>query len=141
MKATLVVGAFFAAALIALPLFAIAKPGDPISGVPVGLEHDPCGRCDSVQTKTNREGVAVFQNVKPGKYQISVNGIFDRWGPESMCPCIALMQITVPGQTKISENEAPRPKSRSMKTPDTRFVPFTVAGNRVQTVTVALTKA
>jgi hypothetical protein len=137
-KATFGPIALLVAILVALPLFA-AEPGKPIDGTDVGLDHEPGGGVVS-RTQTNRAGVAVFQNVKPGKYRISVNGIFDRWGPESMCPCIALLQIAVPGQKRISDNESPRPQNRSMKTPDTRFVPFTVAGNKVQTVTITITK-
>jgi hypothetical protein len=71
MKYTALAGAFFAAALIASPLFAFAKAGDPIPGLSIGLEGDP-GSVVIAQAKTNSAGVAVFQNVKPGKYQLTV---------------------------------------------------------------------
>jgi hypothetical protein len=64
MKALLPMCAFLAAALIASPVF--AKPGDPIQGTSVGLEHDPCQYdCpNGSKMKTNSVGVAVFRNVK-----------------------------------------------------------------------------
>ena len=134
MKAILVVSAFLAAVLIASPVF--AKAGDPISGTSVGLDHDPGGVVVS-QTKTNSAGVAVFQNVKPGKYRLTVSSIFDRWGN---LRSTAVIEITVPRQANISDNESPRPDDRSMKTADQRLVPFTVTGNEVRTVTVTLTQ-
>jgi hypothetical protein len=78
MKTPLVVGAFLAAVLIASPV--LAKQGDPIPGVPIGLEGEPGGVVVS-QTKTNSAGVAVFPNVKPGKYRITI-GTID-WGDGS----------------------------------------------------------
>ena len=97
MKATLVVGAFLAAGLIASPVF--AKVGQPIQGTDVGLDHEP-GNVVISQTKTNDAGVAVFQNVKPGKYQLTINQV-TRTGttPAGVCPCV--IEITVPGQAKV----------------------------------------
>ena len=134
MKAILVVSAFLAAVLIASPVF--AKAGDPIPRIAVGIEHDP-GSVVVSQTKTNSAGVAVFQNVKPGKYRLTVSSIFDRWGN---LRSTAVIEITVPRQANISDNESPRPDDRSMKTADQRLVPFTVTGNEVRTVTVTLTQ-
>jgi hypothetical protein len=183
MKATLVFGAFLAAVLIASPL--LAKQGDPITGIVIGLEHEPGGVVVS-QTKTNSAGVAVFPKMKPGKYRITI-GIID-WGDGSPTRVSAdqtaggnrsggavsadqalggrsgdgrsgvsadqaaggglsktavrsaVIEITVPGQAKIADNESPRPDDRSMKTADQRLVPFTVTGNGVRTVTVTLTQ-
>lgn len=78
MKATLVFGAFLAAVLIASPV--LAKQGDPIVGIVIGIEHDPGGVVVS-QTKTNSAGVAVFRNVKPGKYRLTIGTI--NWGDGS----------------------------------------------------------
>jgi hypothetical protein len=134
MKATLVLGAFLAAVLIASPV--LAKQGDPIPGTDVGLEHDP-GSVVISKAQTNGAGVAVFPNVKPGKYRLTVSSIFDRWGN---LRSTAVIEITVPRQANISDNESPRPDDRSMKTADQRLVPFTVTGNEVRTVTVMLTQ-
>ena len=141
MKAILVVSAFLEAVLIASPVF--AKAGDPISGTSVGLDHDPGGVVVS-QTKTNSAGVAVFQNVKPGKYRLTI-GTID-WGDGSTTrgpiseKSTAVIEINVPGQAKIADNESPGPDDRSMKTADQHVVPFTVTGNEVRTVTVTITR-
>src|SRR5665213_3458969 len=127
MKPTLVVGAFLAAVLIASPV--LAKQGDPIPGISVGLDHDPGGVVVS-QTKTNRAGVAVFQNVKPGKYRLTI-GTID-WGDGSTTrgpiseKSTAVIEINVPGQAKIADNESPRPDDRSMNTVDQHVVQFRV---------------
>jgi hypothetical protein len=141
MKPTLVVGAFLAAVLIASPV--LAKQGDPIPGTVVGIEHDPESVVVS-QTKTNSAGVAEFQNVKPGKYRLTI-GTID-WGDGSTTrgpiseKSTAVIEINVPGQAKIADNESPRPDDRSMKTADQHVVPFTVTGNDVRTVTVTITR-
>ena len=146
MKTTLVVGAFLAAVLITSPLFAFAKAGDPIPGVPIGLDHDPGGVIVS-QTKTNSAGVAVFRNVKPGKYRIIIDAIFDRWGQASNCPCAADIEIKVPGQAKVVRivSKADAHSRITAIAIDPRDVsgnrllmPFTVTGSKIQTVTVAI---
>ena len=96
--------------------------------------------------------MAIFRNVKPGKYRITIccvlGSIFDRWdsGP---CPCAANVAINIPGQAKvvrtISKADAhsritavaldPRDASGNRL-----LIPFTVAGNKMQTVTVTITK-
>jgi hypothetical protein len=166
MKATLVVGAFLAAGLIASPVF--AKVGDPINGVPIGLESDP-GSVVISQTKTNKAGVAVFQNVKPGKYRFTIGTI--NWGDGStargpiskkqtvvagiridneqpggaIMKRTAVIEINVPGQTKVVQiiSNAVRGSrikgaiSGTVVDPQSLSpVAFTVAGNKVQTVTV-----
>jgi hypothetical protein len=131
MKYTALAGAFFAAVLITSPLFAFAKAGDPISGTSVGLEHDPGGVVIS-QTKTNRAGVAIFQNVKPGKYRAQIDwGDGVASGPISKKPT-AVIEIDIPGQAafKVSENESPLPINR---------IPFNVTGTKAQTVTIIIT--
>jgi hypothetical protein len=99
------------------------------------LEHDP-GSVVISQTKTNSAGVAVFPNVKPGKYRMIINGIFDRWGG-GPCPCAADIEIDVPGQAKVVRSVS-KPDARSMKTADPLVVPFTVAGNEVRSVSVTI---
>jgi hypothetical protein len=134
MKPILPIGAFLAAVLIAAPLF--AKVGDPIVGVPIGLEGDP-GSVVISQKKTDSEGVAVFKNVKPGKYRLVVyiatagGGVW-KTDDKSKGPAIVI-KIDVPGQAafKITENESPRPA-------DTFLVPFTVTGNEVKTFTATI---
>ena len=80
MKALLVLGAFFVSVSIALPLHALATAGVPVQGTPVGLDHEPDDVMVS-RTQTNRAGVAVFQNVKPGKYRLTIGTI--NWGDHS----------------------------------------------------------
>lgn len=123
MKATLVVGAFLAAVLIALPLFALATV-TPISGTSVGMDHDPGGVIVS-QTKTNKAGVAVFPNVKPGKYRLTVvpATFSEGAGP-------AVIKINIPGQATLI--------IRYLF--GLRGIPFTVTGNMVQTVSVTITQ-
>jgi hypothetical protein len=134
MKATIVVGAFLAAGLIALPLFAFAKQVGPIPGVPIGLEEEP-GGVVIAQTRTNSAGVAVFRNVKPGKYQLIISAIFDRWGG-GPCPCAADVAINVPGQAKVVRTIS-KAKALSKNREDLNFsIRFIVAGNRAQTVTL-----
>jgi hypothetical protein len=142
MKAAFVVGAFLAAGLIASPVF--AKQGDPIPGVPIGLEGDP-GSVLIAQAKTNRAGVAVFQNVKPGKYRLTVGTI--NWGdgstaraPISKKPTVVI-KINVPGQATISENESPIPNTRSMNAEQLSFsIRFIVSGDKLQTVAATITQ-
>ncbi|HEX5275730.1 MAG TPA: carboxypeptidase-like regulatory domain-containing protein [Candidatus Rubrimentiphilum sp.] len=157
MKAIIVVGAFLAAVLIAMPLLVLAKQGDPIPGVPIGLEGDP-GSVVISQTKTNGAGVAVFRNVKPGKYRLTIGTI--NWGDgstarkpvskisenESPLPT-AIIGINIPGQAKVVRTISkagahsritaiavdPRDVSENRL-----LIPFTVAGNKVQTVTVTI---
>lgn len=152
MKATLVFGAFLAAVLIASPV--LANPGDPIPGTVVGLEHDPGSDVVS-QTQTNSAGVAVFQNVKPGKYRLTIGSIDWGDGSPKRMPISdqaaggvltktsvksAVIEINVPGQSKIADNESPRPDDRSMKTAARHVVPFSVTGDDVRTVTVTITR-
>jgi len=153
MKAILPICVFLAAVLIASPVF--ANPGDPMQGTEVGLEHDP-GRVVTSQTKTNSAGVAVFQNVKPGKYRLTVyvagasGGV---WKTENKSPRPpVVIEVKVPGQAtfKIAENESPRPADRSRITAiavdpsdpsgNRLLVPFTVTGNEVRAVTVTVTQ-
>jgi hypothetical protein len=140
MKATLV-GAFLAAALIALPLFALAKQGDAIPGIAIGLEGDP-GSAVISQTKANSTGVAVFRNVKPGKYRLTIGTISEN---ESRRPT-AVIEINIPGQTKVgrivseADGHSMNLMIKAMKTADRPLVPFTVAGNEVRTVTVTITR-
>jgi hypothetical protein len=144
MKTILPIGAFLAAVLIAAPLF--AKVGDPIQGVPVGLDHDP-GSVVISQTKTNSEGVAAFKNVKPGKYQLVISINWGDGSKTSAAPMAtgqahkavatvqtAIVNINIPGQAplKISENESPKPAGAYL-------VPFTVTGNEAKTFTVTVT--
>jgi hypothetical protein len=111
MKATLVVGAFFAAILLASPVF--AKIGEPVSGVPVGLDRLLIGALGAPN---------------------DVRGTNTWSGP------IALA-INVRGQAKIVRNVSnPALGSREMKTADQHLVSFAVTGNSVQTVTVAATQ-
>ena len=141
MKATLVVGAFLAAILIALPLFALAGPGDPIPGIEVGLEHDPCGQpCKfASQTKTNSEGVAVFRNVTPGKYRLMIGTIaWKSVGRGSISTkSRATFEIDVPGQTRIVQTIY-QADANSMKNANARLAPFNVRGGKLQTVTVTI---
>jgi hypothetical protein len=129
MKAILPICAFLAAALIASPL--IAKPGEPIAGVPIGLEGDP-GSVVISQAKTNGEGVAVFRNVKPGKYQLTINQVI-RTGTAP-----ASIEINIPGQAKVVGTIS-KANALSKTREDLNFsIRFIVAGNRAQTVTVFL---
>src|ERR1035437_2583622 len=50
---------------------AYAKIGEPISGVPVGLEHSPP---DDIVARavTNGEGTVTFSNLKPGRYSFAL---------------------------------------------------------------------
>jgi hypothetical protein len=139
MKATLVVGAFLAAGLIASPVF--AKVGEPISGTQVGLEHDP-GSVVIAQTKTNSAGVAIFQSVKPGKYRLIIGTILwprvDSRGKisenESPRPA-ASIEINIPGQAKVVGTIS-KANALSKTREDLNFsIRFIVAGNRAQTVT------
>ncbi len=161
MKYTALAGAFFAAALIASPLFAFAKAGDPIPGLSIGLEGDP-GSVVIAQAKTNSAGVAVFQNVKPGKYQLTVyvagaSGGVWKTENDSSRPTNggvthedtweAAFEINIPGQAKVVRTISkagthsritaiavdPRDVSKNRL-----LIPFTVAGNKVQTVTVTI---
>jgi hypothetical protein len=137
MKAALFVGAFLAAILIALPLFALAGPGDPISGIPIGLEGDP-GSVVISQTETNRAGVAVFRNVKPGKYRLIIGTI--AWksagrGSISKQPA-AVIGVSVSGQAKTEFTLTFN--GQTTKTATRRFVSFAVTGNKVQTVTATI---
>ena len=134
MKTILPICALLALVSIASPVF--ASPGDPIPGTQVGLEHDP-GSVVISQTKTNSAGVATFQNVKPGKYRLTVyvagasGGV---WKTENKAPRPpVVVEINVPGQApfKIAENESPRPHDRI-------FFPFTVKGNDVRTFTATI---
>jgi hypothetical protein len=141
----------FLAAVLASPVLALAViwdcPGCPITGTPVGLEHDP-GSVVISQTKTNGEGVAAFKNVKPGKYKLAITinwGDGSKTGAASV-PTIqthkpvtyvqaAIINVNIPGQApfKIAENESPRPVDRVY------FVPFTIKGNEARTFTVTVT--
>ena len=60
------------AALALSTAAALAAPGDPINGVPIGLEHDPGGII--AHGATNDKGEFTFANVKPGKYVIVIDG-------------------------------------------------------------------
>ena len=152
MKATLVVGAFLATVLMASPL--LAKQGDPIPGVPIGLEGEP-GSVVISQTKTNSAGVAVFPNVKPGKYRLTI-GTID-WGDGSTTrrpisdqaaggvltktsARSAGLEINVPGQAKIAQTLSQADSAKSVRAhdvgPGSLKVPFTVEGVKLQTVTI-----
>jgi len=131
-KAILPICAFLAAGLIASPVFA----GVGIPSVPVGLEPYPGGSFIS-QTKTNSEGVATFQNVKPGKYLLTVyvagaSGGVWKTANKSSRPKV-VVEIKVPGQAafKIAENESPRPQDRIL-------FPFTIKGSDVRTFTATI---
>ena len=156
MKTPLVVGAFLAAVLIASPVLALANPGDPIPGTQVGLEHDP-GSMVVSQTKTNSAGVAVFPNVKPGKYRITI-GTID-WGdgsPKRMpisdqaaggvlsktAVRSAGLEVNVPGQAKVTQTLSQAESTKSVRAHDVGAgslkVPFTVEGAKLQTVTITI---
>ncbi len=136
MKPTFVVGAFLAAILIASPVF--AKVGQPIQGTDVGLDHEP-GNVVVSRVKTNSAGVAVFRNVKPGKYRLTIGTI--NWGdystargPISKKPT-AVIEINVPGQAKVVGTIS-KANALSKNREDLNFsIRFIVAGNRAQTVT------
>ena len=156
MKAAIGVGAFLAAVLIASPLFALTGN--------VLVQLGQAGNLVIAQTRTNSAGVATFRNVKPGKYQLTVyvagasGGV---WKTENEPPrptnggvthedtWEAAFEIDVTGQAKvvrtISKADAssritavaldPRDASGNRL-----LIPFIVAGNKVQTVTVTITK-
>ena len=154
MKPTLVFGAFLAAVLIASPVF--AKAGDPIPRIAVGIEHDP-GSVVVSQTKTNSAGVAVFPNVKPGKYRLTM-GTID-WGdgsPKRMSISdqaaggvltktsvrSAGIEINVPGQAKVTQTISQADSTKNVRAHDdgagSLKVPFTVEGAKLQTVTITI---
>lgn len=51
------------------PRFAPAKVGDPIAGIPIGLEGDP-GSIVVATAKTDAEGKFEFKNLKAGNYRL-----------------------------------------------------------------------
>jgi hypothetical protein len=130
MKNTLAVSAFFAAILIALPLFALAYP---ITGINILLPSSP----DAISRTTNSAGVAVFQNVKPGKHQLTIGSI--NWGDgtqkSTSKKSTVVIQISVPGQPKV---ESTFTYNGPAKTTGQRFAPFSVLGTKLQTVTVTI---
>jgi len=52
----------------------LARQGDPISGIPVGLEHDPGGSGIIARGVTDGKGQVSFGNLAPGKYLIVIDG-------------------------------------------------------------------
>jgi hypothetical protein len=155
MKATLVFGAFLAAVLIASPV--LAKQGDPIPGIAIGLDHDP-GSVVVSQTKTNSAGVAVFPNVKPGKYRLTIGTITICCHPGSDRMPIsdqaaggvltktsvqsAGIEINVPGQANVTQTISQADSTKSVRAHDdgagSLKVPFTVEGAKLQTVTITI---
>jgi hypothetical protein len=111
--------AVLAISLIALPSLAFAEPGRPIQGTDVGLDHDP-GNIVIAHAKTNAGGVAMFQNIKPGKYRLTV----------SLLPLnpAAKVEVDASGQKPLLQNI-----SR-----DADNVLFNVRGSKMETVTVIL---
>ena len=73
MKMNLIHAALAVLALSLPASAAFAGIHDPISGVPVGLEHDP-GGIVVVHGVTSGEGQFSFGDVKPGKYLIVIDG-------------------------------------------------------------------
>ena len=67
MKRLISLIAVCAALLTITAIFAYAKQGDPIPGIPVGLEGDPDPRM-VVEAVTNEGGNVNFNNLKPGRY-------------------------------------------------------------------------
>jgi hypothetical protein len=150
------VAAFCAAAFIVSPMFAFATThwgdtqGKPIQGTDVGLDHDP-GNIVVSHSLTNSAGLAVFQNVKPGRYAVTIGSI--DWGDgnqreNGLTKVGAGVLILVSGQRTAAftisrtHTEAKGPKTDEAHgggTRDERRFAFAVTGNQDRTVTVRLT--
>ena len=72
MKSSLVRAALACVALALTTTAAFAGIGDPIQGVPVGLEGDP-GQIVVAHGVTDDKGQVSFGDLKPGKYRIVIN--------------------------------------------------------------------
>jgi hypothetical protein len=73
MKSNLVLAALACLALALPATAAFAAAGDPINGIPVGLEGDP-GQIVVAHGVTDGKGQVTFGNVAPGKYLIVLGG-------------------------------------------------------------------